>query len=712
MRADRDVKAERDRKTGGGPAPDVLPHAAGGRMVRDTRMLLLRFAEPQDPRELARRLVRAQLSADRAGGRSGGPGDVWVRTNSDAGALEDLAQIAERVGARWASPVYTLRVRGATVRVVPLPDVLLVRTVDPERVELTRRLLGELGAQIDEKRSRALWGADASGAWYVRVDPRVTDAFELRARLLQRLEPDCSARLGFVPAEQVGVELSFEHLPVDLPTAFEPDDNAYVQGAHWNLDRIRLTGPGTTGWDLQPGAAGVTVAVLDARPDSDPDTPFATPVDLGDPATAAVAAGDHGNQVVGVLAADVDNALGVSGVAGGADVRPFAFSSWTDVELAVGIRAAADAGAAVISLSAGCDAWNPAVVDPAIVYAHSKGVLLCAAAQNDDLEEGVAYPASNGLVMAVGASDEQDQRVAPPAFPWGSNYGSALSLVAPGVAIPWRADVRRTQTTEGTSAATPQVAGVAALVRASRPDLSGDDVRAVLEASAARSGSGYETVPGYPSAPWSPHTGHGRLDAQAALEHAKTAKPADRGYHQTPYGPATIGPIFIIPKDDCAALRRGQRPAPVLDVQPSAALAVRSLVEHAAGGTVAGSHAGDEAQAIPPVALDAVDLFDGSGRPLRVAKGADGLVLVRSSDRPRQAEVVARVIRCTRVLEVVVRNDKAAELAALDPPPPDPLYPLGDYASFEEFAWAVLLHNGVQPWAHSGSWFHNLRHLW
>ncbi|HEY8339537.1 MAG TPA: S8 family serine peptidase [Egibacteraceae bacterium] len=712
MRPDRDVKADGNGKVQRAPVPDVLPHAAGGRMVRDLRELLLRFPEPLDPRELARRLARARLTADRTTGRTGGPTDVWARAQSDEAALEDLAVIAERVGARWASPVYALRVRGRTVRVVPLPHVLVVRVVDPQREDEVRRLLDELGAKLDTERTRAVFGAEARGSWYLRLDPRVRDAFALRRELLARLEPDCADRLGFVPAEVVGVELSFEHMPVDVPVAFEPSDNAYVQGAHWNLDRIRLTGPGTTGWDLQPGASGVTVAVLDARPEPDADTPFAAPVDLGDPATAAASPGDHGSQVVGVLAAEVDNALGVTGVAGGADVRPHVFSSWTDVELAAGIRAAVDAGADVISISAGCDAWNPAIVDQAIVHAHRHGVLICAAAQNDDLEEGVAYPASNGLVMAVGASDQQDQRVAPPVFPWGSNYGGALSLVAPGVAIPWRADARRTQTTEGTSAATPQVAGVAALVRARRPDLRGDDVRAVLEASADRSGSGYAAVPGYPSAPWSPHTGHGRLDALAALQLAETAKPIDRGYHRTPHGPATIGPIFIIPQDDCAALRRGKRPAPVLDVQPSAALAVRSLTEHAAGGTVAGSHAGEQAMAIPPVSLDEVDVFDGAGRPLAIAKGPEGLVLVRTDDKPRQDEVVERVVRCTEILEVVVRNEKAAELAALDPPPPDPLYPLGDYASFEEFAWAVLLHNGVQPWAHSGSWLHNLRHLW
>jgi len=113
----------------------------------------------------------------------------------------------------------------------------------------------------------------------------------------------------------------------------------------------------------------------------------------------------------------------------------------------------------------------------------------------------------------------------------GSNYGDELDLIAPGVFIP-TTDIQGSfgyNTTVGssgdyhldfggTSAATPHVAGVAALVLSANPNLSQDQVRDILESTAQKVGSySYSTTTGRTNGTWSNQVGYGLVDAYESV---------------------------------------------------------------------------------------------------------------------------------------------------------------------------------------------------
>ena len=245
----------------------------------------------------------------------------------------------------------------------------------------------------------------------------------------------------------------------------------------------------------------------------------------------------HGTFVASLAAGSVTNAEGIAGFGGDARLMCLqivhADGSISDVDEAAGIVYAVRHGAKIINLSIG--GVEPSTLETrAIRYAQRHGALVVAAAGNE-FHDGnpVEYPAAllqpkgsdgrGGSGLSVGASTRTGERA-----PF-SNTGSYVSLVAPGDTVfaalsgysDWsRATLPGSEAgiygfSSGTSFATPEVAGAAALVWAANPSLSARQVAAVLKRSASSRGV------------WTPSLGFGVLDVAAAVELAPTVAPAN-----------------------------------------------------------------------------------------------------------------------------------------------------------------------------------------
>ncbi len=222
----------------------------------------------------------------------------------------------------------------------------------------------------------------------------------------------------------------------------------------------------------------------------------------------------HGTHVAGIIGAMTNNGTGVAGVAGGWGSK----KGSRIMALGVGDNApngsilddaiiyAADNGARVITMS--LSVGSSAAIDAALNYAYNtKGVFIDNAAGNSG--GAVTYPATNANVVAVSATDQTD------IIAGFSNRGPEVELAAPGVQI-WSTQLNNTYGQDnGTSFASPQVAGVAGLLRSCRPSLTNIQVRTFLQNSAVDLGSpGKDNLYGF-----------GRLDALAALNAAGCKPP-------------------------------------------------------------------------------------------------------------------------------------------------------------------------------------------
>ncbi|MEG4059237.1 MULTISPECIES: S8 family serine peptidase [unclassified Microcoleus] len=197
----------------------------------------------------------------------------------------------------------------------------------------------------------------------------------------------------------------------------------------------------------------------------------------------------HGTHIAGAIAAE-GNDFGITGVAPNAKIMPVRVldaSLFGELNnIAAGIRYAADNGANVINLSLGNEFSPSTQVHDAIEYANNKGSVVVMAAGNLGHIQP-AYPARNAdrLGIAVGSIDING-RMADTSNRAGST--PLDYLVAPGVDIYSTTPYSTYDTLTGTSMATPQVAGVAALVLNTNPTLTPAQVEYILTTTANRNG--------------------------------------------------------------------------------------------------------------------------------------------------------------------------------------------------------------------------------
>lgn len=175
----------------------------------------------------------------------------------------------------------------------------------------------------------------------------------------------------------------------------------------------------------------------------------------------------HGTCVAGIIAA-IDNEDGVVGVAPKVMMYIIRLEQDTQRLLAYAIDHAVAAGCKIVTITCGWD-WGHSGLLEACRDAYLDGVLVVAAAGNENLTNGICYPAKyDDYVLAVGATDKNDNRWTKGEL--GSNMGPELDLMAPGEEIYTTALNADYGNFSMTSAATPHVAGVVALMWAGRLD--------------------------------------------------------------------------------------------------------------------------------------------------------------------------------------------------------------------------------------------------
>lgn len=308
-------------------------------------------------------------------------------------------------------------------------------------------------------------------------------------------------------------EFQYAYVPaVKRPCGVVPDP---LRSRQWGHTAVRIDEA-----RAQPGfvdADEITVAVVDTGVDgTHPDLTGAvvTYRNLLTDETDEDFMG-HGTHVSGIIAATINNGIGIAGVCAARlavfKALPRRGGVWDANAYYRALGSAIDVGAKVLNLSLG-GAYDRGESD--LMEDLLDAGIVVVAAMGNEYERGnpTSYPAKYEGVIAVGAVDEADRRA-----PF-SCTGEHLTLVAPGTNILSTVPQHPTSETQrvmydawdGTSMATPYVSAAAALVLAKVPGLTPSEVRERLMRTADR-------VP-WPSADPASEYGAGRLNIHAALQ--------------------------------------------------------------------------------------------------------------------------------------------------------------------------------------------------
>ncbi|MEN8905600.1 MAG: S8 family peptidase, partial [Clostridiales bacterium] len=194
----------------------------------------------------------------------------------------------------------------------------------------------------------------------------------------------------------------------------------------------------------------------------------------------------HATHVAGIIAANSDNKIGISGLAGKAPVkimpiRVLGYNNQSDEEylssidfiIAKGIYHAADNNADIINMSLHSPALSNVLKD-AVEYALDKGVIVIAAAGNNNNDTKLVQPCSIPGVISVSATDYQNE---PAEF---TNYGNEVDLAAPGVSILSTISGNEYKYLDGTSMASPATCALAAVIKSMHPEYTPNQVEDIM----------------------------------------------------------------------------------------------------------------------------------------------------------------------------------------------------------------------------------------
>lgn len=328
---------------------------------------------------------------------------------------------------------------------------------------------------------------------------RAKEAYEQRYN--EALQNKQEVEFIFAVRKAIAQHLNKETFTVEDIKAIETTDRQIMQAKSIMLSIIAQTGPE---FDEELNAYKEHVEdmlnynlnlefdgrkVVGDNPDDIKDTKYGNNNVIGPEKDGAL----HGTHVAGIIAQSRNNGLGGDGVADHVEImalRAVPNGDEYDKDIALAIRYAVDNGAKVINGSFG-KGFSPQRewVWDAMQYAASKDVLIVHAAGNDGLDldkpENPSYPTDTkdgkeltDNVLTIGAlnTDVSENLVAP--F---SNYGAErVDIFAPGMKIYATVPNQKYKYEQGTSMASPNAAGVAALIRSYYPNLTAKQVKQII----------------------------------------------------------------------------------------------------------------------------------------------------------------------------------------------------------------------------------------
>lgn len=471
-------------------------------------------------------------------------GISWVRSRHHTViANSTIARLENSESVEWVAAAYYKDSEQRREEVESTLQQLFC--VNPTRLYLKQNIVDSIGGAdtlirtvpsltIAMERTSRLPGLVTVSVENARLSQGRT-AIEVGQQLLSTLR----SRANSLPSNGNGIR--FENIPFWSPTCdkvscqppsteFMPNDPMF--GSQWGLQRINAP----RGWEITRGNSNITVAVIDegvelGHPDlnlhpqswnASTDTPDGSPT------------GNHGTACAGIIGAQINNGQGVSGMAN-VKIMAIATATWADIDIAEGLYFAADQGARVVSMSFGVydfwNIWDFDLIRDALQYAHDKGLILVAATGNEDIPTS-RFPGSDSRTIGVGGSNRSDERKRggdSSSEPWwGACYGDDLDVVAPCLEIPTTDRLGGDgydpsdyfDRFNGTSSATPHVAGLAALILELNPNLTNVEVRSIIESTCDKISPTlytYTNVNSKPNGTWNNEVGYGRVNVERAL---------------------------------------------------------------------------------------------------------------------------------------------------------------------------------------------------
>jgi serine protease len=342
------------------------------------------------------------------------------------------------------------------------------------RIHHTERTveLEELASVLGFEALSMLQLAEVRKPFWFAKSPEISEVLELRFQSSGH-ELTTARMLEHMPF--VGYA---ERVPI-MRTTFTPNDLGPQSGTNnqWFLWQIGAQ----NAWDITQGSTVIKVAIVDdavltTHPDLIPNLLPGWDVASNDnnpmPDNVNMS---HGTHVAGIASAATNNGVGIASIGFNVKLIPVKSSNQAQIisDGYAGVVWAADNGAHVINMSWGGSGFSN-TGNNIINYAHNAGCLNVAAAGNDNVST-IFYPAGYANCIAVASTTTNDVKSS---F---SNFGSWITVSAPGSSI--RSTYFGSNYTpnyannQGTSMASPLVAGLAGLVWSVNPQMSNVQVR-------------------------------------------------------------------------------------------------------------------------------------------------------------------------------------------------------------------------------------------